>query len=135
MIMPSIQIGASLTIQKKVTENETIAHYGTGQLENLLSTPALVALMQEASAQLLDPMLSDGFITVTKMVQVEHEKPSLLGSVISVKVEVSSVEDNRIALKMAAFDEFGPIGTGEHIRVAVNKSALLKRASQREQLL
>lgn len=135
MIMPNVQIGASLTIQKKVTENETIAHYGTGQLENLLSTPALVSLMQEASAQLLDPMLPEGFITVTKMVQVEHEKPSLLGAVISVKVEVASVEDNKVHLHMDAFDEFGPIGTGKHVRVVVNKSALMKRATEREQLL
>lgn len=129
---PQIPVGETITIQKKVTEEETVASYGTGQVDNLLSTPALVALMQEASAQLLDTMLPEGFITVTQMVQVIHEKPSHLGSMVTVKVEVTAFDGNKIQLAMHAYDDFGPIGVGNHIRAIVNKQSLIKRMNERE---
>lgn len=133
--LPEISIGESITIQKKVTEEETVASYGTGKVDNLLSTPALVALMQEASAQLLDAKLPEGFITVTQMVQVIHEKPSHLGSMVTVKVEVTAFDGNKVQLAMHAFDDFGEIGVGNHIRAIVNKQSLIKRVNEREMTL
>ncbi len=129
---PTIALGENFTIQKKVTEQETVASYGTGQVDNLLSTPALVALMQEASAQLLDQKLPEGFITVTQMVQVLHEKPSHLGAFITVKVEVAAFDGNKVQLTMHAFDDYGPIGSGTHVRAIVNKFSLLQRMNERE---
>lgn len=134
MTIPEIPVGITLTIQKKITDEETVANYGNGQVDNLLSTPALVALMQEASSQLLDAKLPDGFITVTQMVQVIHEKPSKIGSTVTVKVEVTAFDGNKVQLAMHAFDDFGPIGLGNHVRAVVNKESLVKRLTDREML-
>lgn len=133
--IPEFKLGDTLTLQKLVTDADTALNYGSGQLENLLSTPSLVALMIEASVKLLDPKLPDGYITVGKMAQVVHEKPSLLGDTVSVKVEITHFDGTRIQLIMTAFDEFGQIGVGSHERYIVNKASLLKRASEREEVL
>ena len=130
--MPNIKIGESITIQKKVTESDTAINYGSGKLDNLFATPSLVALMIEASTTLLDDRLEEGFITVGKTVQVEHEKPTILGQTISLKVTIREYKDNRIKIDMEAFDEIGKVGSGYHERIIVNKSNLLKRASLRE---
>lgn len=130
--MPNIKMGESITIQKKVTESDTAINYGSGQLDNLFATPSLVALMIEASTELLDERLEDGFITVGKSVQVDHEKPTILGQTISLKVTIKEYKANMIKIDMEAFDEIGKIGSGYHERIVVNKSKLLEKASLRE---
>lgn len=130
--MPKIKMGESITIQKKVTESDTAINYGSGQLDNLFATPSLVALMIEASTKLLDERLEEGFITVGKSVQVDHEKPTILGQTISLKVTIESYESNKIKINMQAFDEIGKIGSGHHERMVVNKNKLLENASLRE---
>lgn len=133
--LPIYQVGESLTLQKLITDADTALNYGSGQLENLLSTPSLVALMIDASVKLLDGKLPEGFITVGKMAQVVHEKPSMLGDTVSVKVEVTSFDGSRVQLIMTAYDEYGQIGVGSHERYVVNKGSLLKRAAEREEYL
>jgi len=130
--MPNIKMGESITIQKKVTESDTAINYGSGKLDNLFATPSLVALMIEASTELLDERLEDGFITVGKSVQVNHEKPTILGQTISLKVTIKEYKGNQIKIDMEAFDEIGRIGSGHHERIVVNKNKLLEKASLRE---
>ena len=130
--MPNIKIGESITIQKKVTESDTAINYGSGKLDNLFATPSLVALMIEASTVLLDEQLEEGFITVGKSIQVNHEKPTILGQTISLKVTIKEYKANLIKIDMEAFDEIGKIGSGHHERTIVNKNRLLERASLRE---
>jgi len=126
-----IDVGTSLTIQKKVKHEDTALHYGSGKLDTLLATPSLVALMIEAAVKAIDEKLPEGFITVGKMTKVVHEKPTMLDATVSVKIEVKDFDGEKIILDMAAYDEVGLIGRGTHERVIVNKNALLKRAQER----
>jgi len=132
---PKFKVGESYTIQKHVTETDTALNYGSGQLENLFATPSLVAMMIEASARLLDQQLPEGFISVGKSVHADHRKPTTLGETVTVKVTIDESTGNMVKLSMEAFDEVGPIGTGEHVRFVVNKKSLLGRANQREEAL
>ena len=84
---------------------------------------------------LLDDKLEEGYITVGKSISVHHEKPTVLGETVSVKVIVVEIKETSIKLKMEAFDEIGLIGFGEHERFVVNKKILLERASNREEKL
>jgi predicted thioesterase len=127
--------GDTLTIQKKVEVEDTAMYYGSGKLKKLFATPSLVAMMIEASSKLLDDKLPDGFITVGKLVQVDHEKPTYLGEVVSVKVTIEQCDSVKVVLTMEAFDEVGLIGTGLHHRYVVNKQALLGRAKERDEKL
>lgn len=129
--IPEIPIGESLTIQKVVTESDTALNYGSGKLEQLFSTPSLVAMMIEASAKLLDDHLPEGYITIGQMAQVIHEKPTVLGETVSIKVEVTAFDGNKVQLNMHAYDEIGPIGLGSHVRAVVHKDSLLNKASER----
>ena len=133
--VPKIEIGSNTTIQRVVKEEDTALNYGSGKLENLFATPSLVALMIEGSVKLIDDKLTEGFITIGKMVKVVHEKPTVLGETISVKIEVKEFNGNDITLEMIAYDEIGVIGRGEHQRIVVNKRALLEKANKRSEKL
>lgn len=133
MILENINIGDSFTIQKKVTIEDTALNYGSGKLEKLLATPSLVALMIEGSSMLLDDKLENGLITVGKSISVSHNKPTILGGTVSVKITIDNIKGPIIYLKIKAFDEVGEIGYGEHTRVVVNKNKLLEKASNRRE--
>ncbi|MFZ5967902.1 MAG: thioesterase family protein [Bacillota bacterium] len=129
--IPKIQVGASVTIQKLVREEDTALNYGSGKLDTLLATPSLVALMIEAAVKIIDEKLPEGMISVGKMSKVVHEKPTGLGATVSVKVEVKAFDGVNVLMDMVAYDEVGLIGRGIHERAIVNKNALIQRANER----
>ncbi|QZY53663.1 thioesterase family protein [Crassaminicella profunda] len=132
---PKVEVNDSLTIQRKVTHEDTALNYGSGKLEKLFATPRLVALMIAASVKLIDEKLPEGFITIGKRTETIHEKPTVLGQTVSVKVTIKSYDGNKILLEMVAFDEIGTIGRGTHERMIVNKKSLLNRANKRAEKL
>lgn len=133
--MAKLKVGDTLTMQTKVTEESAALNYGSGSLKNLFATPSLVALMIEAASKLVDRTLEEGMISVGKVATVTHDKPTVIGETITVKVEVEKIVSGRIDIQMEAFDEIGKIGSGFNERYIVNKKGLLERASQREEKL
>ncbi|AOT73277.1 hypothetical protein Gferi_23430 [Geosporobacter ferrireducens] len=130
-----IDVGTSVTIQKKIVEEDTALNYGSGKLETLLATPSLVALMIEAAVNAVDHRLPEGMITVGRKMEIVHEKPTGIGATVSVKVEVKDFDGAKIVFDMIAYDEIGMIGRGTHERIIVNKNALLERTMSRAEKL
>jgi len=128
--VPVFEPGEFLTIQKIVTEDDTAIHYGSGALDTLLATPSLVALMIEAATRLIDSRLPEGYVSVGKTLSVTHEKPTVLGETVTIKVSVVSQESNYIQLETEAFDEEGIIGHGKLDRFVVNKTRLMEKATE-----
>ncbi|MDK9709987.1 thioesterase family protein [Acidaminobacter sp.] len=128
--VPIFEPGEFLTIQKIVTEDDTAIHYGSGALDTLLATPSLVALMIEAATRLIDSRLPEGYVSVGKSLSVTHEKPTVLGETVTIKVSVVSQESNYIQLETEAFDEEGVIGHGKLDRFVVNKTRLMEKATE-----
>lgn len=128
--VPVFEPGEFLTIQKIVTEDDTAVHYGSGALDTLLATPSLVALMIEAATRLVDSRLPEGYVSVGKSLSITHEKPTVLGETVTIKVSVLKQESNYIQLEMEAFDEEGVIGHGKLDRFVVNKTRLMERAAE-----
>lgn len=129
--IPNIEIGSNITIQRVVKEQDTALNYGSGKLEKLFATPSLVALMIEASVKLIDDELPEGLISVGKMSKVVHEKPTILGETVTLKLEVKEFDGSKVVLEMIAYDEIGIIGKGNHQRIIVNKNSLLRKANER----
>jgi predicted thioesterase len=129
--LPKIEVESSLNIQKQEEKKDTALNYGNGQLDNLLATQSLVALMIEASVKLIDSNLPEGLISVGKALQVLHENPTILGLTVSVNVTVKKYDGRKVLLEIKAYDEVGQIGTGLHERVIVNKKLLLEKANKR----
>jgi len=131
MKFPGIIIGDTLTIQKTVSESDTSGNFLPADVEDLFSTPALVAMMMEASVKLVDERLPDGFISVGKSAEVTHDYPTVLGANITVKVEIKSFDGYHVDLKMTARDESGVIGRGTHTRSIVNKRWMQMKVQKR----
>lgn len=129
--MPKLKLNSTITVQKKVEESDTGLNYGSGGITELLATPSLIALMIEGSVKLIDDKLPEDFVSVGAKVMMNHEKATLLGETISVRVELAEQEGNKVVIKMVAFDEVGEIGRGEHTRYILNKQGLIEKATKR----
>ncbi len=91
MNIPGIKIGLTGIVQKCIEEKDTALLIGSGALKTLLATPALIAMMIEASVKAVDPLLLEGFITVGKTINVTHEKPTCQGMTVTVKSVLKAV--------------------------------------------
>ncbi|HHY78443.1 MAG TPA: hypothetical protein GX498_08085 [Clostridiales bacterium] len=131
MKFSAVQVGMSKTIQKEITEKDTALHYGSGSIEDLLATPVLAALMIEAAVSTVDPLLPDGYITIGRYLSIEHLEPTTKGMTVTVKAEITEIDNNRINFIIMAYDELGEIGKGIHERFIVNHDLLRQKVNNR----
>ena len=87
--------------------------------------------MMEASTELVDSRLPDGFISVGKRSEVVHEHPSVLGAVMRLTMEISGFDGYHIELSMRAEDDSGSISHGVHVRSIVNKRWMQIKVNKR----
>ncbi len=125
------KIGMSKAIQKVVTEEDTAHYYGSGVLKDLLATPVLTALMIEAAVSLVDPLLSEGYITIGRTLSIEHLQPTVPGMTVTVEATISEIDENRIFFDIIAYDELGEVGKGQHERYIVKYDILMGKVQNR----
>ncbi|RKL62176.1 hypothetical protein DXT63_13080 [Thermoanaerobacteraceae bacterium SP2] len=135
MDFPRVKIGLTGVVQKTIEKEDTALAIGSGALKTLLATPALVAMMIEASVKAVDPLLLEGFITVGKAIDITHEKPTYQGMTVTVKSVLKAIDGNKLTFELTAYDEVGIIGKGYHERHIVSQKGILQKAEERRKLL
>lgn len=131
-----IIVGLSTIYKKEGSMLETLSSSGTvSSLNYLLTTPQIMEIIIEASSNMLDPLLPEGYITVGKFIELSHEQPTLTltGGVISVIITVTKIDGNKIYLDVAGYDDVGLICKGIYERAIVNKNSLMEATYKRAQ--
>lgn len=125
--------GDKFVVQKKITEKDAAHNYGTKRLSNLLATPALVAMVIKASVGLIEPKLSEGYISIGNEMGVTHTHPTKVGETVTIEVEVKEIheKDECMFLTFKAFDEIGQIAEGVHVRTIVNRDSFFDKTDSR----
>lgn len=131
MNFPGIRNGMTITITRSVTENDTYGNHLPEDMEKLLSSPAIVSLIIEASVRMIDPKLPDGFLSVGKSSEIVHEHPTVVGSTVEVTVTVVDFDGYHITIDAEIADESGVCGRGNHVRSIVNKRWLQLKTARR----
>lgn len=104
----------------------------SGSLD-VLATPRLSALMEEASCNAVASLLKEGETTVGGMISVKHTAPSLLGEGVTARAKVISVNGKKIELTVTASDSHGEIGSATHTRFIVKEDEFMRRAKERHE--
>lgn len=119
------------TATAKVTTQSTAMAVKSGSLE-VYATPAMLALMEEATCNAVAPLLDDGEATVGTKISITHDKASALGEVITAQATLISVDGRRLTFAVSATDEDGnTIGRGEIERFAINEKRFMERVSSK----
>lgn len=126
-LTPGMRGEASLTVD----QSHTASALGSGNVPTL-GTPALIALMERAAANVARRGLEPGEETVGTMVNVRHLVPTPIGKRVRAEAMVSAVDGRKISFEIRACDSSGTIlGEGTHERVVVDREQFIWKAAMR----
>lgn len=123
----SVVAGLSATVEHVVAASDTAASLGSGDLE-VLGTPRLLALAEQASCAAVAAALPRGTTSVGTRVRLDHLKASPLDSRLRVTATVTHVDGRLIGFEVVAQHADGTlVGHGEVTRVVVDRRRFLDR--------
>jgi predicted thioesterase len=97
----------------------------------VFATARMVALMEIASARLLQPCLSQGQLSVGVSIDVTHSAPTPPGATVTATARYLGREARLFLFEVVAFDVGGEIGRASHKRAIVDTERLQSSAARR----
>ncbi len=127
LVPVALPAGLSSQIDLEVTPADTAMAIGSGDVE-VLATPRVVALCEQAAVRALAPHLSGGQTSVGFRVEITHLVPVLVGGRITAAVALERVEGKRLTFNVTVTDKCGLVAAGRVIRVLVDSAAFMEKA-------
>lgn len=97
----------------------------------VLATARLVAMMEIASARVLQPYLGTGQLSVGVRIDATHSAPTPEGESVTAEATFTGKEGKLFVFRVVARDTAGEIGTARHERAIVDVARLEAAASKR----
>ncbi|RLG64313.1 thioesterase [archaeon] len=111
----------------KVREEDTAKFLGSGDVE-VLSTPSMIAMMENTARTLAQKHLPHEKTTVGFEVCIRHLKPAPKGAEIEIEAKLLKIENQRkLTFEVNAYWGDKLIGTGRHVRYIVDRKKFLKK--------
>ena len=108
-----------------VTDAVTAIRMGSGDMP-VLSTPAMLALMENAAMLAVADGLPEGCTTVGGRIESSHLRPSKIGDEVCATAEVTKVDGKRIEFKVASYCGDVLLGEGTHLRFIVDRQRFIE---------
>ena len=123
----SVEPGLSAQVELTVQQADTAVALRTGDV-NVLATPRVVCLCEEASVLALVGKLPPGQTSVGHTVQLDHVAPSRVGAVVTAEATLQKVNARRLTFTVSVADEKGLVAAGIVTRVIVDVERFLETA-------
>ena len=123
-----IESGLKHTSEMVVAEDVTAASMGSGDMD-VLATPAMMALMENAAMLAVAPHLPEGYTTVGGHIESSHLRPSRLGDKVTATAIVTKVDGKKIEFKVEAHSGNNLLGEGTHLRFIIDRKKFLAKES------
>jgi fluoroacetyl-CoA thioesterase len=128
--MAAFEIGMTGEVSRVVTNEDTAAYVASGLVE-AFSTPALVALMENASVAAIQPHLREGETAVGIEVAIKHLAATPVGMRVRALAKLVEVDGRRLKFEVQAWDDEEQIGEGYHVRAIVDAARFNTRLKQK----
>lgn len=110
-----------------IEEKDTALLLGSGELK-VLSTPSLIASMENVAMNCVRSKLQDGYTTVGTLLNIRHLKASKIGQYYTAKATLIEEDGRRLVFKIEATDKNGNLlCEGEHERYIVNIAKFMNK--------
>ena len=130
--MDALSIGLKGLAETLVTEENTAAAMGSGLLP-VFATPAMLALMEKAAADSVQPYLPEGQGTVGTRLEVSHLAATPIGLSVRAESELIAVDRRKLRFSVRAWAGDELIGEGEHERFIIDNARFLEKALAKRQ--
>ena len=123
-----IKIGSKFSVEATVSDQMSAAVAGSGALP-VFGTPFMLAMMESAAMQCLQPFLEEGQGSVGTHLNVSHESPTPIGTKVRAEAEIIAADTKMVEFKVTAYDEVGLIGQGTHQRAVIASDRFLTKCN------
>ena len=121
-----ITVGMKGIAETSVERQDTAYEVGSGDLL-VYATPCMVALMEGAACEAIEPAIPEGKTSVGTMLNITHIAATPVGLDVRAEAEVTEVDGNTITFQVTAYDETGKIGEGTHKRAVITTQKFLDK--------
>ncbi len=114
-----------MILEKVVTPQDCATNLKSGEVE-VLSTPTVLAWMEEASAELSKKFLNDDETTVGAHVELDHLAPAFIGDKVIIESSLVEKGKKKLSFNVTAKKDETVLAKAFHVRVIVNKRKFSK---------
>src|SRR6202162_3585983 len=129
--MRQIPLGARGTSALRVQPEHLANRFKDAMLPQVLATPVMILVMENAALNAIRPYLEAGESAVGTAIDVRHLAATPVGHQVRAEAEVTKVEGKRIEFKVSARDELEEIGNGTHRRTVINLGSFNERLAKK----
>jgi fluoroacetyl-CoA thioesterase len=129
--MKTVPVGAKGKFEQLI-EKQHLASELDSSLASVLSTPTMVAMMEQAAMEAIKPFLDAGESSVGMSIEVSHTAATPPGHRARAEAEVTKVEGRRLEFAVLAFDDVEQIGSGTHRRAVVDAAKFNDRLKTKQ---
>jgi len=129
--MKPVPVGAKGKFEQAV-ETRHLASELDSSLASVLSTPTMVAMMEQAAINAIKPFLDTGESSVGMTIEVSHTAATPPGHRARAEAEVTRVEGRRLEFTVRAFDDVEQIGSGTHRRAVIDAAKFNERIKTKQ---
>jgi fluoroacetyl-CoA thioesterase len=125
-----IDVGRTYQSQTRVEEWMTAEKAGNRGVD-VLSTPQLVQLVEDASMQCLAPLMEPNEISLGTHVDIAHLSATPVGLIVRTEVEIIKVDGKRVEFAFSTFDEREKVADGTHERYVTTREKFKERLEEK----
>jgi fluoroacetyl-CoA thioesterase len=115
-----------------VQAQHTASHLGSGSSGvDVLATPVMIGLMEDAARHLVDPLIEPGQMTVGVNLNITHLAATPIGMQVTARAELVAVDGHRLTFNVEAHDEQDKVGEGTHTRHIINLERFMAKAREK----
>lgn len=119
--------GATARVDLVVEPGDTALELGSGDVE-VLATPRILALAEQACCEAVLPSLGPDETSVGMRAQLDHLAPVKVGSKVWAEATLDKLEGRRLSFTVTVSDQCGLVAAGRLTRVVVRRSDFLDKA-------
>jgi fluoroacetyl-CoA thioesterase len=113
-----------------VGEEHTAPRLGSGRAP-VLATPIMVALMEAAAVDCVEPLLGEGQESLGVRIDVAHTAGTPVGLAVTATAELKEVSGRKLTFYVEARDAREVVGKGRHERVVVDAARFRAKVQEK----
>jgi fluoroacetyl-CoA thioesterase len=114
----SLEIGLSGAVTIVVSNADTAVAMGSGSVD-VLATPRVVALVEQATCAAVADHLDPACTTVGVRVELDHLRPTPVGSTVTAEAILEEIRGRKLTFVVSATDTKGEVAVGKVTRIVV----------------
>ena len=129
--MRQIPLGTKATFTLRVKPEHLANRFKDAMLPQVLATPMMILIMENAALAAIRPYLDEGESAVGTAIDVRHLAATPVGHEIRAEAEVVKVDGKKIEFKVSARDGTEVIGSGTHARMVIDLASFNARLAKK----